>query len=153
MKVRYIKEGYFKNPEQARAAREKEKTISNADKISGVYNNMYNSAKIRVLTRELTDYFTNYGNEYNSEEWWRNVSYCWYLSPLFSNCNTSGNNMIPGFNSSLRVEYSIVTSGDGKRGDIIVTPIYSFKLPEEYKTKFLSCSVSGGTRFEIRMKI
>ena len=150
MIVRYIKEGYFKNPEQAKIAREKEKTLSNADKISGVYNDMYNSAKIRVLTRELTDYFTNYGREYDSEEWWRNVSYCWYLSPLFSNCNTAGNNMIPGFNSSLRVEYSIVTEGDGKRGDIIVTPRYSFKLPEEYKTKYLSCSVSGGTRFEIR---
>ena len=80
MKVRYIKEGYFKNPEQAKTAREKEKTLSNADKISGVYNDMYNSAKIRVLTRELIDYFTNYGNEYNSEEYWRNVSYCWYCS-------------------------------------------------------------------------
>ncbi len=151
MKVRYIKEGYFKNPAQAKIAREKEKTLSNADKISGVYNDMYNSAKVRVLTRELTDYFTNYGNEYNSEEWWRNVSYCWYLSPFFNNCNCADNDTIPGFNSSLRVEYSIETEGDEKRGDIIVTPRYSFKLPEEYKTKFLSCSLlSGGTKFEIR---
>ncbi len=33
MKIRYINEGIFKNPEQARAAREKEKSISNVDKL------------------------------------------------------------------------------------------------------------------------
>lgn len=38
MKIRYINEGIFKNPEQARAAREKEKSISNVDKLISTSN-------------------------------------------------------------------------------------------------------------------
>ena len=40
MKIRYITEGVFKNPEQARAARERERGMSNADRVAGTYNKL-----------------------------------------------------------------------------------------------------------------
>ncbi len=40
MKVRYITEGIFKNPEQARAAREREREMSNQEKVVGTFNKL-----------------------------------------------------------------------------------------------------------------
>ena len=58
MKIKYITESYFKNPEQAKAAREKERELSNAEKIAGV------SSKImkEPLIKFINDGFDNYYN-------------------------------------------------------------------------------------------
>ena len=49
MKVRYITEGVIKNPTQARAAREKAKELSNAEKVAGVVDKIIKEPIIRYL--------------------------------------------------------------------------------------------------------
>lgn len=49
MKVKYITEGVFKNPTQARAAREKAKELSNAEKVAGVVDKIIKEPIIRYL--------------------------------------------------------------------------------------------------------
>ena len=49
MKVRYITEGYFKNPTQAKEAREKAKELSNAEKVAGVVDKIIKEPIIRYL--------------------------------------------------------------------------------------------------------
>lgn len=142
MKVRYISEGVFKNPTQARAARAQAKELTNVEKVSGLYNNLYAAAKHRVITTEFMEYFTNYGKELNNERFWEVVNYSWYLAPFFKgqNCVDMGKypeaKPIPGFNESLRVEYVC----DDEEKIITVTPRYSFRLPEDWKAPSLTCS-------------
>lgn len=42
MKIKYISEGVFKNPEQARAAREREMKMSNQERVAGTFNKLIN---------------------------------------------------------------------------------------------------------------
>lgn len=49
MKVKYITEGVFKNPTQARAAREKAKELSNVEKVAGVVDKIIKEPIIRYL--------------------------------------------------------------------------------------------------------
>jgi hypothetical protein len=142
MKVRYITEGVFKNPTQARETREKQKELTNVEKVSGLYNNLYAAAKHRVITTEFMEYFTNYGKALDNERFWEVVNYTWYLAPFFKgqNCVDMGKypdaKPIPGFNESLRVDYVC----DDEEKMITVTPRYSFRLPEDWKAPSLSCS-------------
>ena len=50
MKVRYISEGIFMNPTQARAARAKAQELSNADKVSGTANKVIADKVKELLT-------------------------------------------------------------------------------------------------------
>ncbi len=50
MKVRYLREGYFKNPEQAKAAREKAAQQSNAEKLVDTTN--------KVMVKPIKEYLT-----------------------------------------------------------------------------------------------
>ena len=54
MKIRYLTEAVFKNPAQARAAREKEKEISNVDRIANLSSNVIS----RQIETKLNEYLT-----------------------------------------------------------------------------------------------
>ena len=66
MRIRYIKEGFFKNPEQARAAREKERELSNAEKIAGVSSKLMKEPLIKYINNTFEQYYE--GN-------WHSTSY------------------------------------------------------------------------------
>ena len=55
MKVRYISEGIFMNPAQARAARAKAQELSNADKVSGTANKVIADKVKNVLLKIITE--------------------------------------------------------------------------------------------------
>ena len=55
MKVRYISEGIFMNPTQARAARAKAQELSNADKVSGTANKVIADKVKNVLLKIITE--------------------------------------------------------------------------------------------------
>lgn len=57
MKVKYLREGYFKNPEQARAAREKERELSNVEKIAGVSNKLMKEPLIKFINDTFERYY------------------------------------------------------------------------------------------------
>lgn len=49
MKVKYIKEGYFKNPEQAKAAREKGKEVSNVERVAATADKILRQPIVNYL--------------------------------------------------------------------------------------------------------
>ena len=55
MKVKYITEGVFKNPTQARAARAQAKELSNADKVAGTANKIIADKVKNVLLKIITE--------------------------------------------------------------------------------------------------
>lgn len=55
MKVRYLSEGFFKNPEQAKAARAKAQELSNADKLAGTTNKIIGENVKNVLLKIITE--------------------------------------------------------------------------------------------------
>ncbi len=57
MRIRYLKEGFFKNPEQAKAAREKERELSNAEKIAGVSNKLIKEPLIKFINDTFDLYY------------------------------------------------------------------------------------------------
>ena len=56
MKIRYITEGVFKTKEQVLKAREKEREMSNQDRIVGTFNKVVGE-KIAYLIKEKFLYF------------------------------------------------------------------------------------------------
>lgn len=66
MRIRYLKEGFFKNPEQARVAREKERELSNTEKIAGVSSKLIKEPLIKFINDAFDRYY--HGR-------WRSASY------------------------------------------------------------------------------
>ena len=56
MKISYLQEGYFNNPEQARKKKELEKSKSAADRLSVAATNMYNTGVLNVLNEVISKY-------------------------------------------------------------------------------------------------
>ncbi len=71
MKIQYLSEGVFKNPEQARAAREKAAQISNAEKVAAQSKEVIKSA-----VEKFIDEYLNNSDGYNKE----NIPYHWNKS-------------------------------------------------------------------------
>lgn len=84
MKVKYLREGVFKNPEQARATREKTKDLSNAEKLTSVANKIVKEPIIRFLNELLNKFLTGpYKHRYSTTyiEAYRNDPMC--IAPDF----------------------------------------------------------------------
>ncbi len=62
MKVRYLTEAVFKNPAQARAAREKEKESSNVDRIANLSSS--------IISRQIETKLNEYLNCFDTDRWY-----------------------------------------------------------------------------------
>ena len=127
MKVRYLREGYFKNPEQARAAREKAAQQSNVEKLVDVTS--------KVMVKPIKDYLTAKFNIWgkNKLRLWgkcdKLVDYFNVLPDVFSNhflltsTNNESNHAICYW--SLADEEVVVSNVDLEHNKIHLTVIIS----------------------------
>lgn len=117
MKVRYLTEAVFKNPAQARAAREKEKEISNVDRIANLSSN--------VISRQIETKLNEYINCFNDERWYDDNNMEKAGRQIFNNTRVIVSRFIKDFdsyNSKLKMEFRITPKGEDVIYDIFVSP-------------------------------
>ena len=75
MKVRYIAEGYFKKPEQAKDSRKKEKELSNADKVAATADKVLRQPIVNYLNMLFNTGIRDWNNSVNylSSAWIKEI--------------------------------------------------------------------------------
>lgn len=117
MKVRYLTEAVFKNPAQARAAREKEKEISNVDRIANLSSN--------VISRQIETKLNEYLTCFDEDRWYSDNDMEKAGRHIFNHIRVLVLYFIKEFdsyNNKLKIEFRITPKGEDVIYDIFVSP-------------------------------
>ena len=117
MKIRYLTEAVFKNPAQARAAREKEKEISKVERIANLSSS--------VISKQIETKLNEYLNCFDEERWYDDNDMERGGRQIFNNVRVIVSRFIKDFdsyNNKLKIEFRITPKGEDVIYDIFVSP-------------------------------
>ncbi len=117
MKVRYLTEAVFKNPAQARAAREKEKESSNVDRIANLSSS--------IISRQIETKLNEYLNCFDTDRWYDDNNMEKAGRQIFNHIRVLVSYFIKEFdsyNNKLKIEFRITPKGEDVIYDVFVSP-------------------------------
>lgn len=117
MKVRYLAEAVFKNPNQARAAREKEKDLSNIERLAS----MSSTVIAKQIEKKLNDYISCFDEDrwYDDNDMEKAGRY------IFNNIRVTVGYFLKdydSYNNKVKIEFRVVPKGEDIVYDIFVSP-------------------------------